>query len=260
MTLLANDATNGSIVLDNVSMDFATRDGVGIRAVDTTTLEIKSGEFVSVLGPSGCGKSTLLRIIAGLVTPTGGHVSIGGQQVDGPSRRVGIAFQQPVLFPWFTIRENIGLPAKIQKVPAAEIDSRVNDLLATIKLSNLGDKYPNELSGGMRQRVAIARSLITSPSVILMDEPFGALDAITKEHMHDELLNIWNQSNATVFFITHDISEAVYLSDRVLVMSPRPGSIVADIPIDFPRPRGEQTRRDPKFTALAAAMRDYIAH
>ncbi|MWV58937.1 ABC transporter ATP-binding protein [Rathayibacter sp. VKM Ac-2754] len=261
MTILA-PTTAGSIHLRDVSMDFRTRNGSVIHAVEDTDIEIPAGQFVSVLGPSGCGKSTLLRIIAGLVTPTGGTVAIGDEAVSGPSTRVGIAFQTPSLLDWYTVAQNIGLPARMgrRRRDRAAVDSRVDELLGMVKLSAVGDKYPSELSGGMRQRVAIARSLVNRPDVILMDEPFGALDALTREHMHDELLAIWAESRATVFFITHDISEAVYLSDRVLVMSPRPGRVVADLPIDLPRPRGEQTRELPEFAHLAAELRRQITH
>ncbi|MBF4572964.1 ABC transporter ATP-binding protein [Herbiconiux sp. VKM Ac-1786] len=243
-------------------MEFTTRDRASIRAVDTTSLTIPSGQFVSVLGPSGCGKSTLLRMIAGLMPPTSGSVSIGGEPVSGPSRKVGIAFQTPSLLEWYTVAENIALPARMGRRPADKrsVERRVEELLATVKLASLGGKYPSELSGGMRQRVAIARSLITDPAVILMDEPFGALDAITREHMHDELLSIWRESGATVLFITHDIAEAVYLSDRIVVMSPRPGRIVADIANELPRPRSSATRALPEFTRLASELRVHINH
>lgn len=252
---------DGTIDLQNLTMEFRTRDGAGIRAVEETSLRIPSGQFVSVLGPSGCGKSTLLRMIAGLVTPTTGAVTIGTEKVDGPSRQVGIAFQTPSLLQWYTVAQNIGLPARLDRRRSkAEVDARVQELLEIVKLPGLGDKYPNELSGGMRQRVAIARSLVADPSVILMDEPFGALDAITREHMHDELLSIWASSGATVFFITHDISEAVYLSDRILVMSPRPGRVIADVTVDLPRPRNLATRESPEFTHLAGELRQYINH
>ncbi|GAA1704991.1 ABC transporter ATP-binding protein [Microbacterium sediminicola] len=256
------DEFAGSIELTDVSMEFATRDKTSIRAVDPTSLYIPTGQFVSVLGPSGCGKSTLLRIIAGLVAPSTGSVTIGGDEVKGPSRKVGIAFQTPSLLEWYTVAKNIALPALMGRRHArkTDIDRRVEELLNTVKLASLGEKYPSELSGGMRQRVAIARSLITEPAVILMDEPFGALDAITREHMHDELLSIWRDTGATVLFITHDIAEAVYLSDRVLVMSPRPGRIVADITNELPRPRGTSTRSLPEFTRLTSELRVHINH
>ncbi|WP_306205363.1 ABC transporter ATP-binding protein [Actinoplanes sp. RD1] len=248
------------IRIDDVAMRFTTRDGEGIQALDRTSLTIPAGQFVSVLGPSGCGKSTLLRIVAGLAAPSGGSVLIGDEQVRGPSRQVGMAFQAPVLLPWYTVAQNIALPGKLGKDRRGDAAGRVGELLDMVKLTGLGDKYPRELSGGMRQRVAIARALITGPSVILMDEPFGALDALTREHLHDELLAIWQQSGATVLFVTHDITEAVYLSDRVLVMSPRPGRVVADIGIDLPRPRGEHTRKAAAYADLAAELRRHIAH
>jgi NitT/TauT family transport system ATP-binding protein len=252
----------GSIALRDVSMEFQTRDRNTIRAVDTTSLTVPSGQFISVLGPSGCGKSTLLRMIAGLTAPTSGSVEIGGEAVSGPSRKVGIAFQTPSLLEWYTVAENIALPARMgrRRADKRDVERRVEELLTIVKLTALGGKYPSELSGGMRQRVAIARSLITDPAVILMDEPFGALDAITREHMHDELLAIWRQSGATVLFITHDIAEAVYLSDRIVVMSPRPGRIVADVANELPRPRGTATRSLPEFTRLTSELRVHINH
>lgn len=253
---------DGTILIEDVRMQFRTRDGLGIQALENTSLSIPGGQFVSVLGPSGCGKSTLMRIIAGLIAPTGGTVRIGDEEIHGPSRHVGIAFQSPVLLPWYTVAQNIALPGRLGrgKDRVNGSSERVSELLDMVKLGGLGDKYPRELSGGMRQRVAIARALITRPSVILMDEPFGALDALTREHMHDELLAIWERSGATVFFITHDITEAVYLSDRVLVMSPRPGRVVADVEVDLPRPRGEQTRESAEYAHLAGQLRHWIEH
>jgi len=258
----ASAVPDGTIRIDDVRMRFRTRDGAGIAALADTSLTIPAGQFVSVLGPSGCGKSTLMRIIAGLVDPTGGSVRIGAEEIHGPSRHVGIAFQSPVLLPWYTVAQNIALPGRMGRGRdrVADTAERVGELLEMVKLGGLGDKYPRELSGGMRQRVAIARALITRPSVILMDEPFGALDALTREHLHDELLAIWERSGATVFFITHDISEAVYLSDRVLVMSPRPGRVIADVEIALPRPRGEQTRELPEYAHLAGELRHHIEH
>jgi NitT/TauT family transport system ATP-binding protein len=255
------DIHGESISIEAVEKIFPTRDGNLIHALAETSLSIKPGEFVSVLGPSGCGKSTLLRLIAGLDQPTSGDVRLGSDIVVEPSDKIGIAFQQSVLMPWYTVEENIKLPAILQKrLTAAEIDTRCDELLEIVKLPGLGKKYPNELSGGMQQRVAIARSLITSPSVILMDEPFAALDAITREHMNDELLSVWAVTGATVFFITHDIAEAVYMSDRVIVMSPRPGRVVADISLDFPRPRGPLTRELPEFSHLLNEIRSLINH
>jgi NitT/TauT family transport system ATP-binding protein len=261
-TAARTETFEGSIELRDVTMEFATRDRTSIRAVDTTTLTIPSGQFISVLGPSGCGKSTLLRMIAGLVSPTSGAVEIGGEAVRGPSRKVGIAFQTPSLLEWYTVAENIALPARMgrRRPDKRSVEQRVEQLLQTVKLASLGGKYPSELSGGMRQRVAIARSLITDPAVILMDEPFGALDAITREHMHDELLSIWRETGATVLFITHDIAEAVYLSDRIVVMSPRPGRIIADVTNDLPRPRSTATRSLPEFARLAGELRVHINH
>jgi NitT/TauT family transport system ATP-binding protein len=249
------------IVVDGVSKVFPTRDGGQITALQDTNITIEAGQFVSVVGPSGCGKSTLLRLIAGLSQASAGQISIGTEVVSKPSPKVGIAFQQSVLLPWYSVADNVALPARMQRrLPKAEIRARVDQLLETVKLHGMGNKYPSELSGGMQQRVAIARSLVTGPSIVLMDEPFGALDALTREHMNDELLRVWELTRCTVFFITHDIAEAVYMSDRVVVMSPRPGRIIADISIDLERPRSDETRADPRYVELSTEIRSLINH
>jgi NitT/TauT family transport system ATP-binding protein len=250
-----------SITIDGAGKFFRTRDGSGIHALTPTDLEIEAGSFVSVLGPSGCGKSTLMRIIAGLTSASTGRVLIGDDVVDGPSPKIGIAFQQSVLLPWYTVEQNVQMPALLAKQRSkAEIVQRADELLEMVRLGGFGKKYPTELSGGMQQRVAIARSLVNSPPIILMDEPFGALDALTREVMNDELLRIWEHTGATVIFITHDIGEAVYLSDRVLTMSPRPGRVISDIAVDLPRPRGEATRSDARYVELTAHLRTLIEH
>jgi NitT/TauT family transport system ATP-binding protein len=250
-----------SITVDGAEKHFRTLDGQGIHALAPTHLEIEAGSFVSVLGPSGCGKSTLMRIVAGLTSTSAGHVRIGEDVVDGPSPKIGIAFQQAVLLPWYTVEQNVQMPALLNRSASkADIAQRCEELLTMVRLDGFGKKYPTELSGGMQQRVAIARSLINSPPIILMDEPFGALDALTREVMNDELLRIWEHTGATVFFITHDIGEAVYLSDRVLTMSPRPGRVISDLQVDLPRPRGEETRSHPRYVELTATLRSLIAH
>lgn len=250
-----------SISVRGAGKYFRTRDGVGIHALTPTDLEIEAGSFVSVLGPSGCGKSTLMRIIAGLTSTTSGELLIGKDPVDGPSEKIGIAFQQSVLLPWYTVEQNVALPALLaKKKPKAEIMQRTEELLEMVRLGGFGKKYPTELSGGMQQRVAIARSLIKDPEIILMDEPFGALDALTREVLNDELLRIWEATGATVIFITHDIGEAVYLSDRILTMSPRPGRVISDITVDLPRPRGVETRQHPTYLELSAQLRQLIEH
>jgi NitT/TauT family transport system ATP-binding protein len=249
------------IVVDGVSKVFETRDGGQITALQDTHITLEAGQFVSVVGPSGCGKSTLLRLIAGLSSATSGRIQIGSETVSRPSPKVGIAFQQSVLLPWYSVAVNIALPARMQRrMSKAEITRRTDQLLDMVKLGGLGNKYPSELSGGMQQRVAIARSLVTDPSIVLMDEPFGALDALTREHMNDELLRVWELTRCTVFFITHDIAEAVYMSDRVVVMSSRPGRVIADITIDLPRPRTDETRAEPRYVELTTEIRSLINH
>lgn len=261
MNALTGDRLGFEIGLNNLRKVFVSRDGSETVAVDDTTVEIAASQFVSIVGPSGCGKSTIMRMIAGLIAPTSGSVMLGGKIVVEPSPAIGIAFQRPVLLPWLTVNENVALPAQLEKRwDQQEIAERAEALLAMVKLSGTGSRYPSELSGGMQQRVSIARSLMTDPDVILMDEPFGALDALTREHMNDELLAIWETRKATAVFITHDIAEAVYLSDRVLVMSTQPGQIIADIAVDLPRPRRDDVRGDPRFVRFGMDIRTLIPH
>ncbi|MBC9734631.1 ABC transporter ATP-binding protein [Nocardioides marmotae] len=206
-------------------------------ALSNVDLHVKRGEFVSVVGPSGCGKTTLLKILAGLSPRTKGEVSIAGREVNRPIPEVGMVFQAATLLPWRTILQNVLVPAEIQKLDKKKTLARAHDLLDMVGLSEFKDKYPFELSGGMQQRAGICRALVHDPAVILMDEPFGALDAMTREYMNLELLRIWQQSQATIVLVTHSIPEAVFLSDRVIVMSPRPGRIAEVMDIDLPRPR-----------------------
>ena len=202
-----------------------------------------------------------MRMIAGLIPATSGSVVLGGKVVTEPSPAIGIAFQRPVLLPWFSVNQNVAMPAELEKRwTKKEIADRVETLLELVKLDGTGNRFPSELSGGMQQRVSIARALMTDPDVFLLDEPFGALDALTREHMNDELLTIWGRSKATVVFITHDIAEAVYLSDRVLVMSTQPGRITADISIGLSRPRSAEVRGDPEFIRLGMEIRSHIPH
>src|SRR5690606_28858060 len=205
--------------LERIQKVFRRRDGGETVAVTDTTQTIRAGEFVSIVGPSGCGKSTILRMVAGLIAPSEGRILLEGDVVTEPSSAIGIAFQRPVLLPWYTVAQNVALPAELEgRWRKADIDGRVERLLELVRLPALGTRFPAALSGGMQQRVAIARALVTEPQVLLMDEPFGALDALTREHLNEELLSIWERQRSTVLFITHDIGEAVYLSDRVLVM------------------------------------------
>ena len=244
-----------------VTKVFRSRDGGQTNALANTSFKIQPGAFVSLVGPSGCGKSTLLRMIAGLIPPTRGAVLLGGTVVSEPSPDIGIAFQRPVLLPWLTVRGNIALPAELDgRGSRAEIAAKVDSLLDMVRLPGSGDRMPGELSGGMQQRVAIARALMSDPGVLLMDEPFGALDAMTREHLNDELLEIWVRNQPTVVFVTHDIPEAVYLSDRVLVMAAHPGRVIADIAVPLPRPRDATTRLHPEFARLGAEIRALIAH
>jgi len=241
-----------------------------VHALTDVDLDVEPGEFVSVVGPSGCGKTTLLHMAAGILEPTNGSVKIDGVDVNGPEHernKLGLVFQHPVALQWRTVRKNVMLPVQILK-ENGEIEGdmdhyreRAEDLLSLVGLEGFGDSYPNELSGGMQQRVTITQSLIYEPSVLLMDEPFGSLDAMTKDELNLELLRIWNETEKTILFITHDLDEAVFLSDRVIVLSPRPGEIVDDIEIDLPRPRTEDTRGSERFIELSAEIhRHFKSH
>ncbi|WP_336315891.1 ABC transporter ATP-binding protein [Stutzerimonas stutzeri] len=245
-----------NISFDRVSQVFTSSDGSEVVALDNASFDIGRHEFIAVLGPSGCGKSTLLRILAGLVRPTHGQVSIYGSPVDGPRDEIGIVFQKPTLLPWLNIRDNLTFPMrhKYGRVTAQEI-TRGEELLELVGLKEFGNKRPDELSGGMQQRAAIARALLHDPEILLMDEPFSALDALTRDELSLELLNIWTQRPKTVLFITHSISEALLLADRILVMSARPGRVQEIIDVDLPRPRSMQTLTEPRFNELANHIR-----
>ncbi|KAA9381540.1 ABC transporter ATP-binding protein [Microbispora amethystogenes] len=207
------------------------------HALADVDFAVRKGEFVAVVGPSGCGKTTLLKILAGLVQRSEGTVRISGVDVDGPKREVGMVFQAPTLLPWRTILENVLVPVEVQKLDKTAHRKRAVELLDMVGLGGFADKYPNELSGGMQQRAGICRALVHDPAVLLLDEPFGALDAMTREYMNVELLRIWRESRKTAVLVTHSIPEAVFLSDRVIVMTPRPGRIAEIIDIDLDRPR-----------------------
>lgn len=242
----------------DVSKEYETREGDQIVALDRASLSLAESEFVSVVGPSGCGKSTLLKIIAGIEPLSGGNIIYRGQAVKRPQRGMGVVFQTPVLLPWLTTLENVLLPIRVLRMPRAPAEERARELIALVGLAGFEGKYPLELSGGMQQRVGIARSLIHDPGLLLMDEPFGALDALTRERMSLELQKIWMANRKTVFFITHSILESVFLSDRVLVMSGRPGRIVEELIIPFPRPRGFELAANPEFNALMSRIRDLL--
>ena len=225
------------IAVSRLDKTYLTRAGARICALADVSLDIADGEFVTIVGPSGCGKTTLLRILGGLLVASSGTVELLGRRISGPSRKVGMVFQDPVLLPWRTVLENVMLPVVVLQLDRQAHRRRAIDLLALVGLSGFEDKYPDELSGGMRQRVSLARALVHDPALLLMDEPFGALDAMTREAMNLELQRIWQESGKTVAFITHSIPEAVFLGDRVVVMSPRPGRIVDVVTVDLPRSR-----------------------
>jgi len=224
-------------------------------AMDDVSFDIEEGEFVSLVGPSGCGKSTLLSILGGLESKTEGTLVVGGKHHDAPRADIGMMFQTSVLFPWRSIRENVRLPGIILGLDKKQQAARTEELLDMVGLNGFGDRYPGELSGGMRQRVGLARLLAHDPRMLLMDEPFGALDEFTREAMNLELLRIWEKTRKTVIFVTHNIGEAVFLSDRVFVMTPRPGRLEGIVEIDLPRPRTTTVMRDPRYSELVFDIR-----
>jgi len=245
------------IRLDGVAKTYKTGDGP-VESVKPVTFDIREGEFLAIVGPSGCGKSTLLKMVAGLLPVTSGEVSIDGRHVAGPHDGVGIVFQSPVLLAWRTVFDNIMLQIEMRKLPRAEYAQRAMDLLEMTGLAGFEKKYPWQLSGGMQQRASICRALVHDPRILLMDEPFGALDAMTREKMNLELQRIWHTTGKTVLFITHSIPEAVFLADRVLVMSERPGSIAAIYDVNIPRPRSLRMMGDPAFVDLTQTIRGHF--
>jgi NitT/TauT family transport system ATP-binding protein len=247
-----------ALALQDVSMTFGSGDGGQlVRALQHINLDIRSGEFVSLIGPSGCGKSTLLRLLGDLLVPTSGTISFNGKSPRQArlSREYGIVFQQPVLYEWRTVMQNVQLPLEVMRVSAQERRQRAAALLDLVGLTEFAERYPWELSGGMQQRVSIARALSFRPSVLLMDEPFGALDEMTRERLNRELLNIWSETRTTIVFVTHSVAEAVFLSDRIVVMSPRPGRVDTIVDVDLRRPREAETRESPRFFELVAEVR-----
>jgi NitT/TauT family transport system ATP-binding protein len=246
------------IQLERVSKTYRTQRGDMVHAVEDIALEVRENEFVTLVGPSGCGKSTLLKLVAGLILPTAGTVRVQGQVVREPSPDVGFVFQQPVLLPWRTVVENVMFSIEMLGRPRKSYRDRAIALLHLAGLAGFETKYPRELSGGMQQRVAICRALIHDPSMLLMDEPFGALDAMTREEMGLELLRIWEERRKTILFVTHSIPEAILLADRVVVMTPRPGRIARVLDVNLPRPRRVEMEFDPRFKACSEAIRDLI--
>jgi NitT/TauT family transport system ATP-binding protein len=229
------------------------------RALDDISLEIPEGQFISILGPSGCGKSTLLRCIAGLEEITDGSLHVRGKEVKGCPDDIGMVFQRDALLDWRTIEDNIMLPIEFAKKSRQSAKASMEKLLALTGLREFGNRYPRELSGGMRQRAAICRALIDSPALLLMDEPFGALDALTRDQMNVELQRIWIETRNTVVFVTHGISEAIFLADKVVVFSPRPGRIVEVIDVDLPRPRKLAVRETPEFGVYTQRIRQLFS-
>jgi NitT/TauT family transport system ATP-binding protein len=229
-----------------------------VRALESASLELAENEFVSLVGTSGCGKSTLLSIVAGLQEATSGEVAVDGHAIDRPGRDRGVVFQTYTLFPWLTARENIEFALRGERMSAAERRSVAEEQLALVGLERFADAHPNQLSGGMKQRVAIARALSYRPEILLMDEPFGALDALTRQLMQELLTKVWEQHRLTVLFVTHDVEEAVYVSDRVLVMTNRPGRIKKEVRVDLPRPRSYDMLASPRFGELYGEVLESI--
>lgn len=234
------DARPTAVRLDDVAVRFRTKKK-DVTALRDVSLNVGAGEFVAIVGPSGCGKSTLLKLVAGLLAPSSGGVLLGGERVRGPRRDIGYVFQRAALLDWRTARRNILLQAEMRGIPGAEARARADELIRMTGLSGFEDAYPHELSGGMQQRVALCRALLHEPPVLLMDEPFGALDALTREQMNVELNRIWRETGTTVLLVTHSIPEAVYLADRVVVMSPRPGTVEEIIEVGLPAERSYAT-------------------
>ena len=243
---MSNAASSNILTIRGVTKRFAVGDGE-VEALAPVDLTIHRGEFVCMIGASGCGKSTLLRIIAGFEEPTTGDVAIYGNAIAGPGRDRGMVFQDYALFPWMTVRENISFGPRQRQLPREEIERTTDEFIKMVGLERFADRYPNQLSGGMKQRVAIARVLANNANILLMDEPFGALDALTREQLQHELLQIWARTGVTAIFVTHSVEEAVLLADRVLVMSAGPGRIDSDFRIDLARPREVSS---PEFNAM----------
>jgi NitT/TauT family transport system ATP-binding protein len=253
------------IKLTGVSKWYGTRDNP-VHALSETDLDIAPGELVVLLGPSGCGKTTLLRMIGGLLEPTQGRIDISGLDLWNKGERqsaavanLGMVFQDAHLFPWLTIEENVALPLKLRGVPKAARMARAQELMDLVKITGFERRWPKELSGGMRQRAAIARALSYGPNILLMDEPFGALDAMTRDSMNVELQRIWQETGKTIIVVTHSISEAVFLADRIVLLSPRPGRIDSIHRVDFPRPRGLDVQASAEFQALVKTLRRRLA-
>jgi NitT/TauT family transport system ATP-binding protein len=250
-------ATQGRVDVRDLHIRFSAK-GQEIEAVRSASVHVRPGEFVSLIGPSGCGKSTLLNAVAGFIKPNGGQVLLDGQAITGPGSDRGVVFQQYSLFPWMTVRKNVEFGLKMKGVSMTERESQARTLLGLAGLLSFENHYPDQLSGGMKQRVGIVRALATSPQVLLMDEPFGALDSQTRVVMQEILTNMWQRLRISVLFITHDIDEAVFLSDRIYVMTARPGRIKAELPVPLPRPRTPEMTASPEFAAMVRQIKGLI--
>jgi NitT/TauT family transport system ATP-binding protein len=262
----ANQGAGIAIALKDAGKDFDTAEGP-VRALSPTNFNVTEGEFAVLLGPSGCGKTTMLRMIAGLEEPTSGVIEVSGRNLWTPGRRddtalakMGMVFPEANLFPWLSIEDNIALPLKLRGVAKAERRQRAHELCKLVGITGFEKRYPRELSGGMRQRASIARALSYDPKILLMDEPFGALDAITRDLMNIELQRIWIETNKTIVLVTHSISEAVFLADRIALLSPRPGRIQEIVNVPFARPRAVAINEDAAFQHIANHLRDRLEH
>jgi NitT/TauT family transport system ATP-binding protein len=248
----------GLLSVQNVTRVFEGKRGQATQALQPIDLEVAENDFVTILGPSGCGKSTLLRIVAGLDFPSTGQVLLDGKPVEGPGADRGMVFQSYTLFPWLTVEENIRFGLRERGLGAAEQKERSDDFIAKVGLRGFEQHYPKQLSGGMQQRTAIARALANDPRILLLDEPFGALDNQTRVLMQELLLGIWESARKTVLFVTHDIDESIFMASRVAVFSARPGRIKADIPVDFPHPRSYTLKTSPEFMDIKARLTEEI--
>ena len=251
------ESQTGHIEVRDLDISFKAR-GAAVHAVKAVSLDVRPGEFVSLIGPSGCGKSTLMNAVAGFTRPDGGVLTLDGRPIAGPGSDRGVVFQQYSLFPWMTVRRNVEFGLKMKKVPPSQRETQARTLLGLAGLLAFENHYPAQLSGGMKQRVGIVRALATSPQVLLMDEPFGALDSQTRSVMQEILTNMWQRLRLSVLFITHDIDEAIFLSDRIYVMTARPGRIKADIKVPLPRPRTPDMMDTPEFAGLVRAIKKLI--
>ena len=244
-----------SIRVERLSKAYRSRDGSEVEALRDVSFTVGRGEFVSIVGQSGCGKSSLLKILAGLLSKSSGIISIEDRELDGPRSDIGLMFQKPLLLEWRRVLDNVLLPVEIYRLDQKEYENKARRLLATAGLADFLTKYPFELSGGMQQRVALCRALVAEPSLLLMDEPFGALDTLTRQKMGFELLRLWEEWKSTVLFVTHDVDEAVMLSDRVLVMSSRPGTVLGSFTVDLPRPRQIFIKDTAEFIRISSRIR-----